>query len=116
MKGGSYYERSISFRSGYQPELCLSLHDSCLAKLCMICLPKSLPFRRLTISFLLRTQYELIYQVFGRHNFSQITANLDVFLKHFNEIQYWVVTELVLQSNLAKRVHLLKKFIKIASV
>ncbi|RWS06253.1 rap guanine nucleotide exchange factor 4-like protein, partial [Dinothrombium tinctorium] len=61
-------------------------------------------------------EYELIYQVFGRHNFGQITANLDVFLRHFNEIQYWVVTEIVLTTNLSRRVQLLRKFIKVAEL
>jgi Rap guanine nucleotide exchange factor 4 len=58
--------------------------------------------------------YELIYHVFGRHNFNEITANLDVFLRHFNEIQYWTVTELVLEKSLSRRVQLLRKLIKIA--
>ena len=60
-------------------------------------------------------QYELIYLVFGRHNFSAITANLDVFLRRFNEIQYWVITEMCLTQPLSKRVQLLRKFIKIAA-
>ncbi len=58
--------------------------------------------------------YELIYHVFGRHNFAEITANLDVFLRHFNEIQYWIITEIVLEKTLSRRVQLLRKFIKIA--
>ena len=58
--------------------------------------------------------YELIYHVFGRHNFNEITANLDVFLRHFNEIQYWTVTEICLEKSLSRRVQLLRKFIKIA--
>ena len=60
-------------------------------------------------------QYELIYQVFGRYKFGKITANLDLFLRRFNEIQFWVVTEMVLTNNLSKRVSLLRKFIKIAA-
>ncbi|RWS21385.1 cAMP-dependent rap1 guanine-nucleotide exchange factor-like protein, partial [Leptotrombidium deliense] len=60
--------------------------------------------------------FELIYQVFGRHNFGQITSNLDVFLRHFNEIQYWVVTEIVLTTNLSRRVQLVRKFIKVAEL
>lgn len=60
-------------------------------------------------------EYELIYQVFGRYKFRKITANLDLFLRRFNEIQYWVVTEMVLATNLSKRVALLRKFIKLAS-
>ena len=60
-------------------------------------------------------QYELIYHVFGRHKFGRITTNLDLFLRRFNEVQYWIVTEMCLTSNLSKRVQLLRKFIKIAS-
>lgn len=60
-------------------------------------------------------EFELIYTVFGRHNFKQITANMNVFLRHFNEIQYWVVTQICLPSSLSKRVQILRKFIKIAA-
>ncbi|XP_014767653.1 rap guanine nucleotide exchange factor 4 isoform X1 [Octopus bimaculoides] len=60
-------------------------------------------------------EYELIYQVFGRYKFAKMTANLDLFLRRFNEVQYWVVTEILLTQNLNKRVHLLRKFIKLAS-
>ncbi|GIY16401.1 rap guanine nucleotide exchange factor 4 [Caerostris darwini] len=60
-------------------------------------------------------EYELIYQVFGRHQFRKIMSNLDVFLRRFNEIQHWVVTEMVLCNNLSRRVALLRKFIKIAA-
>ena len=59
--------------------------------------------------------YELIYQVFGRHKFNKITANLDLFMRRFNEIQYWVCTELCLCQNIGKRVTLLRKFIKVAA-
>ena len=45
----------------------------------------------------------------------QITANLDVFIRRFNEIQYWTVTEIVSTSSLGKRVSLLRKFIKLAA-
>ncbi|XP_064648532.1 rap guanine nucleotide exchange factor 4-like [Lineus longissimus] len=60
-------------------------------------------------------EYELIYLVFGRHKFKKITTNLDVFLRRFNEVQYWVVTEMCLTSTVAKRVQLLRKFIKLAA-
>ena len=60
-------------------------------------------------------EFELIYTVFGRHNFKQITANLNVFLRHFNEIQFWVVTQICLSNSLSKRVQILRKFIKIAA-
>uniref|UniRef100_A0A8C8SLD3 Rap guanine nucleotide exchange factor 4 n=1 Tax=Pelusios castaneus TaxID=367368 RepID=A0A8C8SLD3_9SAUR len=60
-------------------------------------------------------ELELIYHTFGRHNFKKTTANLDLFLRRFNELQFWVVTEICLCSQLSKRVQLLKKFIKIAA-
>ncbi|RXM27082.1 Rap guanine nucleotide exchange factor 4 [Acipenser ruthenus] len=61
------------------------------------------------------TTRELIYHTFGRHNFKKTTANLDLFLRRFNELQLWVVTEIGLCSQLGKRVQLIKKFIKIAA-
>ncbi|XP_055620288.1 rap guanine nucleotide exchange factor 4 isoform X2 [Toxorhynchites rutilus septentrionalis] len=60
-------------------------------------------------------EYELLYHTFGRHHFNKITSNLDVFVRRFNEIQYWVVTEIVSTSNLTKRMSLVKKFIKLAA-
>ncbi|KAK7489572.1 hypothetical protein BaRGS_00019206, partial [Batillaria attramentaria] len=60
-------------------------------------------------------EYELIYHVFGPAKFGYITANLDLFLRRFNEVQYWVVTEMLLVTNVSKRVQLLRKFIKLAS-
>ncbi|CAF0947101.1 unnamed protein product [Rotaria sordida] len=65
--------------------------------------------------FMAINQYELLYQVFGRYKFGKITANLDRFMRRFNEIQYWVVTEICLTPTSGKRVQLLRKFIKIAS-
>ncbi|XP_053204374.1 rap guanine nucleotide exchange factor 4-like isoform X2 [Panonychus citri] len=61
-------------------------------------------------------EYEFIYHVFGRSNFGKITANLDLFLRLFNEIQYWVVTEIVLTTSVSKRVQILRKFIKVAGL
>ncbi|KAG8000664.1 Rap guanine nucleotide exchange factor 4 [Nibea albiflora] len=58
---------------------------------------------------------ELIYHTFGRQNVKKTTVNLDLFLRRFNEIQFWVITEMCLCSQLSKRVQLLKKFIKIAA-
>ncbi|XP_030846808.1 rap guanine nucleotide exchange factor 4 isoform X2 [Strongylocentrotus purpuratus] len=65
--------------------------------------------------FLCTHECEFIYHTFGRHKYRRITANLDVFLRRFNEVQSWIVTELCLTSHISKRVHLLKKFIKIAA-
>lgn len=60
-------------------------------------------------------QYELLYYTVGRYRFQQITANLDVFLRRFNEIQYWVITEILLVTSLNKRVQILRKMIKLAA-
>ncbi|CAC5379061.1 RAPGEF4 [Mytilus coruscus] len=60
-------------------------------------------------------EYELIYKVFGAHQFKKITANLESFLRRFNEVQYWIVTEMLLTLNVSKRVQLLRKFIKLAA-
>ncbi|KAF7653901.1 hypothetical protein LDENG_00077290 [Lucifuga dentata] len=62
-------------------------------------------------------EVELIHYIFGHHKFpGAITANLERFVCRFNEVQYWVVTELCLCEDLVKRAILLKKFIKIAAV
>ncbi|XP_040007542.1 rap guanine nucleotide exchange factor 3 isoform X1 [Xiphias gladius] len=62
-------------------------------------------------------EVELVYYIFGRHKFpGAITANLERFVRRFNEVQYWVVTELCLCEDLVKRAVLLKKFVKIAAV
>ena len=58
--------------------------------------------------------YEFLYHVFGRHNFNDITTNLDLFRRHFNELQFWVITEVLLEKSLSRRVQILKKIIKIA--
>ncbi|XP_026883350.2 rap guanine nucleotide exchange factor 4 isoform X2 [Electrophorus electricus] len=60
-------------------------------------------------------EHELIYHTFGRQHFKKTTANLDLFLRRFNQLQLWVVTEVCLCTPLGKRVQLLKKFIKIAA-
>jgi len=76
---------------------------------------------------------EYIYHMFGRHKFGRITTNLDALVNRFNEVGiifvecafsnysllitckfYWVVTEVVREPDLVKRVTLIKKFIKIA--
>ncbi|XP_026092708.1 rap guanine nucleotide exchange factor 3-like isoform X3 [Carassius auratus] len=62
-------------------------------------------------------EVELVYYVFGREKFQgATTANLERFVRRFNETQYWVVTELCLCEDLVKRAILLKKFIKMAVV
>ncbi|XP_067227291.1 rap guanine nucleotide exchange factor 3 isoform X3 [Chanodichthys erythropterus] len=67
--------------------------------------------------FMAMHEVELVYYVFGREKFpGATTANLERFVRRFNEIQYWVVTELCLCEDLVKRAILLKKFIKMAVV
>ncbi|XP_072028678.1 rap guanine nucleotide exchange factor 4-like isoform X2 [Amphiura filiformis] len=60
-------------------------------------------------------EYEFIHHTFGRQKLGGITANLDLFLRRFNEVQFWVVSEICLTANINRRVVLLRKFIKIAS-
>ncbi|EJD75124.1 rap guanine nucleotide exchange factor 1 [Loa loa] len=59
---------------------------------------------------------ELITQVFGREQFpNRITSNLDLLMRRFNEVQFWTTTEVLLAQGNAKRLSILKKFIKIAA-
>ncbi|XP_024142962.1 rap guanine nucleotide exchange factor 4 isoform X1 [Oryzias melastigma] len=60
-------------------------------------------------------ELELIYHTFGRQHINKTSVNLDLFLRRFNEIQFWVITEICLCSQISKRVQLLKKFIKTAA-
>jgi len=60
-------------------------------------------------------EYELIYHVAGAQPFRKVKSNLDLFLRRFNEIQFWVVTEMCLANTIGKRVQLLRKFIKLAA-
>ncbi|KAL5253065.1 hypothetical protein ACHWQZ_G015727 [Mnemiopsis leidyi] len=58
---------------------------------------------------------EFVFSVFKKHHFpGKIVGNLDCFLARFNEVQHWVISEICLTPLLSKRVHLLRKFIKIA--
>ncbi|KHJ49111.1 hypothetical protein D918_00229 [Trichuris suis] len=60
-------------------------------------------------------EYELLYQTIGRNRFpGRLPVNLDLFVRRFNELQFWVITEILLCTALSKRAHLVKKFIKIA--
>ncbi|XP_061470528.1 rap guanine nucleotide exchange factor 3 isoform X2 [Rhineura floridana] len=61
-------------------------------------------------------QVELFYYVFGPQKFpNATTANLERFLRRFNELQFWVTTELCLCPDVIKRAQLLRKFIKLAA-
>ncbi|TRY79032.1 hypothetical protein DNTS_022234 [Danionella cerebrum] len=51
--------------------------------------------------FMAMHEVELVYYVFGRDKFpGATTANLERFVRRFNEVQYWVVTELCLCEDL----------------
>ncbi|XP_074539807.1 rap guanine nucleotide exchange factor 5b isoform X1 [Halichoeres trimaculatus] len=60
-------------------------------------------------------EQELIYFTFSRHSSSGHTAALELLLQRCDEVQLWVVTEVLLCPMLCKRVQLIKKFIKIAA-
>ncbi|KFP74192.1 Rap guanine nucleotide exchange factor 5, partial [Apaloderma vittatum] len=60
-------------------------------------------------------EQELIYFTFSRQGGAENTENLSLLLQRCNEVQLWVATEILLCSQLCKRVQLVKKFIKIAA-
>ncbi|XP_039593644.1 rap guanine nucleotide exchange factor 5 [Polypterus senegalus] len=60
-------------------------------------------------------EQELIYYTFSRQGSGPNTFNLDLLLQRGNEVQLWVMTEILLCTQLCKRVQLVKKFIKIAA-
>ncbi|XP_004582508.3 rap guanine nucleotide exchange factor 5 isoform X2 [Ochotona princeps] len=60
-------------------------------------------------------EQELIYFTFSRQGSGAHTVNLSLLLQRCNELQLWVATEILLCSQLGKRVQLVKKFIKIAA-
>ncbi|KAM6201271.1 rap guanine nucleotide exchange factor 5 isoform 2-T2 [Rhynchocyon petersi] len=60
-------------------------------------------------------EQELIYFTFSRQGSGEHTVNLSLLLQRCNEVQLWVATEILLCSQLGKRVQLVKKFIKIAA-
>uniref|UniRef100_A0A8C7LJ42 Rap guanine nucleotide exchange factor 4b n=1 Tax=Oncorhynchus kisutch TaxID=8019 RepID=A0A8C7LJ42_ONCKI len=76
---------------------------------------KDLAYQMTLYDWELFSCHELLYHTFGRQSFRRTTANLDLFLRRFNQVQLWVVTEVCLCGQLSKRVQLLKKFIKIAA-
>ncbi|XP_070691216.1 rap guanine nucleotide exchange factor 5-like [Pempheris klunzingeri] len=61
-------------------------------------------------------EQELVYFTFSRHSSSSShTVALELLLQRCNEVQLWVMTEVLLCPTLCKRVQLIKKFIKIAA-
>ncbi|NWY35480.1 RPGF3 factor, partial [Pheucticus melanocephalus] len=61
-------------------------------------------------------QVEMIHYIVGPHKFHEVaTANLARVLRRFNELQFWVATELCLCPELGRRAQLLRKFIKLAA-
>ncbi|KAL0985503.1 hypothetical protein UPYG_G00157720 [Umbra pygmaea] len=60
-------------------------------------------------------EQELVYFTFSRHASGDHTVALELLLQRCNEVQLWVMTEVLLCPTLCKRVQLIKKFIKIAA-
>uniref|UniRef100_A0A3Q3AYM0 Rap guanine nucleotide exchange factor 5 n=1 Tax=Kryptolebias marmoratus TaxID=37003 RepID=A0A3Q3AYM0_KRYMA len=60
-------------------------------------------------------EQELVYFTFSRHVRGDHTTALELLLQRCNEVQLWVMTEVLLCPTLCKRVQLIKKFIKIAA-
>uniref|UniRef100_A0A8C9FM51 Rap guanine nucleotide exchange factor 3 n=1 Tax=Pavo cristatus TaxID=9049 RepID=A0A8C9FM51_PAVCR len=61
-------------------------------------------------------QVEMIHYIVGPQKFHEVTtANLERMMRRFNELQYWVATELCLCPELGRRAQLLRKFIKLAA-
>uniref|UniRef100_A0A096LQ70 Rap guanine nucleotide exchange factor 5 n=1 Tax=Poecilia formosa TaxID=48698 RepID=A0A096LQ70_POEFO len=60
-------------------------------------------------------EQELVYYTLSRAPGSGHTAALSVLLQRCNEVQQWVMSEVLMCMSLNKRVQLLKKFIKIAA-
>ncbi|XP_074542649.1 rap guanine nucleotide exchange factor 5 [Halichoeres trimaculatus] len=60
-------------------------------------------------------EQELVYYTLSRAPGSGHTAALSVLLQRCNEVQQWVMSEVLMCVSLNKRVQLLKKFIKIAA-
>uniref|UniRef100_A0A4W6CN09 Rap guanine nucleotide exchange factor 5 n=1 Tax=Lates calcarifer TaxID=8187 RepID=A0A4W6CN09_LATCA len=60
-------------------------------------------------------EQELVYYTLSRVPGSGHTAALSVLLQRCNEVQQWVMSEVLMCVSLNKRVQLLKKFIKIAA-
>lgn len=59
---------------------------------------------------------EMIHYIVGPQKFHEVaTANLARVMRRFNELQFWVATELCLCPELARRAQLLRKFIKLAA-
>lgn len=58
----------------------------------------------------------MIHYIMGPQKFHDVTtANLERVMRRFNELQYWVATELCLCPELPRRAQLLRKFIKLAA-
>ncbi|NWV07933.1 RPGF3 factor, partial [Ptilonorhynchus violaceus] len=61
-------------------------------------------------------QVEMIHYIVGPQKFHEVTtANLERVMRRFNELQFWVATELCLCPELGRRAQLLRKFIKLAA-
>lgn len=61
-------------------------------------------------------ELEFVDYVFHGERGRRETANLELLLQRCSEVTHWVATEVLLCEAQGKRVHLLKKFIKIAAI
>lgn len=61
-------------------------------------------------------QVELLFNTYGKQKFRHsTTANLERFIRRFNEVQFWVATEVCLCQDEERRALLIRKFIKLAA-
>uniref|UniRef100_A0A8C5FZE1 Rap guanine nucleotide exchange factor 5-like n=1 Tax=Gouania willdenowi TaxID=441366 RepID=A0A8C5FZE1_GOUWI len=60
-------------------------------------------------------EQELVYFTFSRRTSSHHTVALELLLQRCNEVQLWVMTEVLLCQTICKRIQIIKKFIKIAA-
>ncbi|XP_069050833.1 rap guanine nucleotide exchange factor 5 isoform X2 [Lepisosteus oculatus] len=60
-------------------------------------------------------EQELIHYTFGQQGGSRAAVGLELLLQRCDEVQMWVMTEILLCTQLCKRVQLVKKFVKIAA-
>ena len=96
-------------------ELCLILNNYEVARIFkgVVILTSLMSLTHILSS--LHMQQELVYYTLSRVPGTGQTAALSVLLQRCNEVQQWVMSEVLMCVSLNKRVQLLKKFIKIAA-
>ncbi|KAF7635246.1 hypothetical protein Mgra_00005362 [Meloidogyne graminicola] len=65
--------------------------------------------------FFATSEHELLVQIIGRDKFHTNLApfNLDLLLNRFNQLQLWVITEIIFASNLIQRLSIINSFIQL---